>query len=154
VKHRRAGNGYADGSYTRAMLVSILSGVFLNPAERAKAIGIWSAVSGHGIAAGPTLGRAVGRALHVELDLSLINLPLIARRTLIAGRMLIPASRAPRPPRLDLPGAALSVAGLGALTYMLIQAPDNGSGALHYMLAMSVVGAGIGWPWRRPPSRS
>jgi len=104
--------------------LSILSGVFSNPAERAKAIGIWSAVSGLGIAIGPTLGGLLLEHF-AWTSIFLINLPVIAI-ALIAGRNLIPASRAPRPPRLDLPGAALSVAGLGVLTYTLIEAPDNG----------------------------
>jgi EmrB/QacA subfamily drug resistance transporter len=103
--------------------LSILSGVFPSPAERAKAIGIWSAVSGLGIAAGPTLGGLLLEHFTWS-SIFLINLPVIAI-ALIAGRALIPASRAPRPPRLDLRGAALSVAGLGALTYTLIEAPSN-----------------------------
>jgi EmrB/QacA subfamily drug resistance transporter len=104
--------------------LSILSGVFPNPAERAKAIGIWSAVSGLGIAVGPMLGGLLVEHFAWS-SIFLINLPVIAI-ALIAGRRLIPASRAPRPARLDLPGAALSVAGLSTLTYTVIQAPDNG----------------------------
>ena len=104
--------------------LSILSGVFPNPTERAKAIGIWSAVSGLGIAVGPTLGGLLLERFSWS-SIFLINLPVIAI-ALIAGRKLIPVSRAPQPPRLDIPGAALSVAGLSALTYTLIQAPDNG----------------------------
>ena len=104
--------------------LSILSGVFPNTTERAKAIGIWSAVSGLGIAIGPTLGGLLLEHFAWS-SIFLVNLPVIAV-ALIAGRKLIPASRAPRPPRLDAPGAALSVAGLSALTYTLIQAPDNG----------------------------
>lgn len=104
--------------------LSILAGVFPNPAERAKAIGIWSAVSGLGIAIGPTIGGLLLERFSWS-SIFLVNLPVIAV-ALIAGRKLIPASRAPRPPRLDIPGAGLSVAGLSALTYTLIQAPDNG----------------------------
>jgi EmrB/QacA subfamily drug resistance transporter len=104
--------------------LSILSGVFPNPAERARAIGIWSAVSGLGIAVGPALGGLLLEHFSWS-SIFLINLPVIAI-ALMAGRKLIPASRAPHPPRLDIPGAVLSVAGLSVLTYTLIQAPDNG----------------------------
>jgi len=104
--------------------LSILAGVFPNPAERAKAIGLWSAVSGLGVAAGPTLGGLLLEHFSWS-SIFLINLPVIAI-ALAAGHKLIPASRAPRPPRLDIRGASLSVAGLSALTYTLIQAPDNG----------------------------
>jgi EmrB/QacA subfamily drug resistance transporter len=104
--------------------LSILSGVFPDPVQRTKAIGIWSAVSGLGVAVGPTLGGLLLERCGWH-SIFLINLPVIAV-ALVAGHTLIPASRAPQPPRLDLRGASLSVAGLSALTYTLIQAPDNG----------------------------
>ena len=104
--------------------LSILTGVFTDPAERAKAIGIWSAVSGLGVAIGPTLGGLLLEHFAWS-SIFLINIPVIVV-ALIAGRRLVPASRAPKLPRIDLAGATLSVAGLSALTYALIQAPSNG----------------------------
>jgi EmrB/QacA subfamily drug resistance transporter len=104
--------------------LSILTGVFTDPAERAKAIGIWSAVSGLGVALGPTLGGLLLEHFPWS-SIFLINIPVVLV-ALIAGRRLIPASRAPRPRRIDITGATLSVAGLSALTYTLIQAPSNG----------------------------
>ena len=55
----------------------------------------------------------------------LVNLP-ITGIALLAGRWLVPASRAAMKRRLDLTGATLSVAALAALTYTLIQAPADG----------------------------
>ncbi|MGO9752298.1 MAG: DHA2 family efflux MFS transporter permease subunit [Solirubrobacteraceae bacterium] len=104
--------------------LSILTGVFTDPAERAKAIGIWSAVSGLGIAIGPTLGGVLLERFSWSA-IFLINIPVIAI-ALLAGRRLVPASRAANPPRLDLTGAVLSITGLSALTYSLIQASANG----------------------------
>ena len=104
--------------------LSILTAVFTDPAERAKAIGIWSAVSGLGVALGPTLGGLLLEHFSWS-SIFLINIPVVAV-ALIAGRRLVPASRAPKPPRIDIAGATLSVAGLSALTYTLIQAPSNG----------------------------
>ncbi|MGA2929903.1 MAG: MFS transporter, partial [Solirubrobacteraceae bacterium] len=97
---------------------------FTDPAERAKAIGIWSAVSGLGVAVGPTLGGLLLEHFAWS-SIFLINIPVVIV-ALIAGRRLLPASRAPKAPRIDLAGAVLSVAGLSALTYTLIQAPSNG----------------------------
>jgi hypothetical protein len=45
---------------------------------------------------------------------------------LVAGYWLVPASRSVRAGRLDLTGAALSVAAFTGLTYTIIEAPDNG----------------------------
>ena len=126
--------------------LSILTGVFTDPAERAKAIGIWSAVSGLGVAVGPTLGGLLLERFALE-PIFLINIPVVIV-ALIAGRRLIPASRAKQPPRIDLTGATLSVAGLSALTYTLIQAPSNGwtstttilTGALAACLLVAFVG--------------
>jgi EmrB/QacA subfamily drug resistance transporter len=104
--------------------LSILTSVFTDHAERAKAIGIWSAVSGLGVAVGPTLGGLLLQHFSWS-SIFLINIPIVAV-ALIAGRRLVPVSRAPKSPRIDVVGAALSVAGLSALTYTLIQAPSNG----------------------------
>ena len=104
--------------------LSILTGVFTDPAERAKAIGIWSAVSGLGVAVGPTLGGLLLERFPWS-SIFLINIPVVTV-ALIAGRRLVPASRAPKAPRIDITGATLSVAGLSILTYTLIQAPSNG----------------------------
>ncbi len=104
--------------------LSILTGVFTDPAERAKAIGIWSGVSGLGVAVGPTLGGLLLEHFAWS-SIFVINIPVVVV-AMIAGRRWVPASRAPKAPRIDLTGATLSVAGLFALTYTLIQAPSNG----------------------------
>ena len=44
---------------------------------------------------------------------------------IIAGRFLVPTSRNPEQPRLDLVGAGLSIVGLGALVASIIEAPSN-----------------------------
>src|SRR6476659_238166 len=105
--------------------LSILSDVFRSdPVGRAKASGIWSGVTGLGVAIGPSAG---GRLLaHLSWSwIFLVNLPVVAT-ALVLGRRLVPASRAERAPALDLVGAALSVAGLGAVTYAVIEGPVKG----------------------------
>jgi len=104
--------------------LSILSSVFTVPAERAKAIGIWSAVSGLGVAIGPVAGGVL--LAHFGWDsIFLVNLPLVAL-ALAAGHWLVPASRAPQARRPDPAGALLSVAAFTTLTWALIAAPASG----------------------------
>jgi EmrB/QacA subfamily drug resistance transporter len=105
--------------------LSILMNVFTNPVERTKAIGLWSAVSGLGVAIGPVTGGWL--LAHFSWgSIFLVNLPIVAI-ALVAAHWLVPASRAPRSAgRLDLLGALLSVAAFTALTYTIIEAPDNG----------------------------
>ena len=119
----RAAMGVAAAFIMPATL-SILTSVFTDRTERAKAIGLWAAVSGLGVAIGPVAGGWL--LAHFSWgSVFLVNLP-IAGVALLAGRWLVPASRAPVPRRLDLAGAALSVTAFAALTYTLIQAPADG----------------------------
>ena len=112
------------GAFIMPATLSIITNVFTDPAERTKAIGLWSAVSGLGVAIGPVAGGWL--LAHFSWDsIFLVNLPIVAV-ALVAGRWLIPASRAPQAGRLDLAGAALSVAAFTVLTYAIIEAPGNG----------------------------
>src|SRR3954466_949657 len=102
------------GAFIMPSTLSILTATF--PAsERGKAIGIWAGVSGLGIAIGPVAGGW----LIENADWSwifLVNVPFVIG-ALIAGRWLVPESRDPSAPRLDLPGFGLSTAGLTALVW-------------------------------------
>jgi EmrB/QacA subfamily drug resistance transporter len=112
------------GAFIMPATLSIITSVFTDPTERTKAIGLWSAVSGLGVAIGPVAGGWL--LTHFSWSsIFLVNLPIVAV-ALSAGHWLVPASRAPQSGRLDLTGAALSVAALTALTYTIIEAPDNG----------------------------
>jgi EmrB/QacA subfamily drug resistance transporter len=112
------------GAFIMPATLSIITAVFTDHAERTKAIGLWSAVSGLGVAIGPVAG---GWLLDhfTWSSIFLVNLPIVAV-ALVAGYWLVPASRAPGAGRLDLAGAALSVAAFTGLTYTIIEAPSNG----------------------------
>src|SRR5688500_44040 len=103
--------------------LSILTNVF--PAhERPKAIAVWAGISGGGAAIGP-----VASGLLLEHfwwgSVFLVNVPMIVL-ALVAGKILVPTSRDPEQPPLDVPGAALSIVGLGALVYGIIEGPLHG----------------------------
>src|SRR5262245_38506517 len=104
--------------------LSILSDVFDDPSERVRAIGIWSGISGLGVAVGPTLSGWLLEHFAWS-SVFLVHVPIVIV-ALIAGRALVPASRADRTPRLDPVAAVLSLAGLVALTYGVIEAPERG----------------------------
>jgi len=103
--------------------LSILTNVF-PPSERAKAIAIWAGIAGAGAAIGPI---ASGFLLQHYFwgSVFLVNVPIIAA-ALIAGMVLLPTSRDPQQGRLDPIGAVLSIAGLSALVYAIIEAPSHG----------------------------
>ncbi len=113
------------GAFIMPATLSILTNVF--PAEeRGRAIGVWAGVSGLGIALGPLLGGYLVEHFSWH-EVFTVNLP-IAAVALIAGAFLLPRSKDPSAPKLDLLGAGLSIAGLTALVYGLIEAPSRGWG--------------------------
>jgi EmrB/QacA subfamily drug resistance transporter len=111
------------GAFIMPSTLSILTATF--PAhERAKAIGAWAAVSGLGIAIGPVAGGWIVE--HADWSwIFLVNVPFVVA-ALLAQRPLVPESRDPAAPKLDLPGFALSTAGLTALVWGIIEAPSWG----------------------------
>jgi EmrB/QacA subfamily drug resistance transporter len=111
------------GAFIMPSTLSILTSTFQG-AERAKAIGIWAAVAGIGIVIGPVTGGWLVEQGDWSL-IFLVNLPIVVA-ALAAGRWLVPESRDPAVPRLDLGGFALSALGLGALVWAIIEAPDKG----------------------------
>jgi EmrB/QacA subfamily drug resistance transporter len=103
--------------------LSILTNVF--PAEeRAKAIGVWAGIAGGGGAIGPIAsGFLLGHFWWGSVFL--VNIPVVIG-AFIAGRILLPTSRDPEQPPLDLPGAVLSILGLVSLVYGIIEGPAHG----------------------------
>ena len=119
----RAGQGLGAALLSPAAL-SIITSTFHGP-ERAKALGVWGAVVGAGAAIGVLLGGALTELVDWRA-IFLINLPV--GLALAAGAMkLLPADPArPRWRGLDLRGALLATASLGALVYALTQAQRSG----------------------------
>jgi EmrB/QacA subfamily drug resistance transporter len=92
--------------------------------ERPKAIGIWTAVAGLGIVAGPVLAGWMLQHLAWG-SIFLMNVPVVA--IAIAGTLaIVPEGRSPDTAPLDLPGVLLSIGGLASLIYAVIEAPSNG----------------------------
>jgi EmrB/QacA subfamily drug resistance transporter len=104
--------------------LSILTNVFTDPQERAKAIAMWASVGGLAVALGPVTGGFLLEHFAWSAVFAL-NIP-IAVVALIAGRMAVPTSRDPETPPLDVPGALLSIVGLGSLVWAIITAGEHG----------------------------
>jgi EmrB/QacA subfamily drug resistance transporter len=112
------------GAFIMPSTLSILTNVFTDPAERAKAIGVWAGFAGIGIALGPVAGGWLIE--HADWSwVFLVNVP-IAAGALIAGRLVVPESKDPEAPPLDLAGLGLSSVGLTALVWAIIEAPSRG----------------------------
>lgn len=108
---------------TMPSTLSIISDVF-DEAERPKAIAAWGAVSGLGIVAGPLVGGWLLEH-YPWTSVFLVNVPFVILG-IVATLAIVPESRAPGRVRLDPLGAALSVIGLVALVWAIIQIPVDG----------------------------
>ena len=106
--------------------LSIIVNVF--PAhERPKAIAIWASVTGAAGAFGPVAAASCSGTSGSARSSS-INVPIIVV-ALVAGQFLVPKSRDPEQAQFDPVGAVLSIVGIVALVYGLIEAPDKGWGS-------------------------
>jgi EmrB/QacA subfamily drug resistance transporter len=112
------------GAFIMPSTLSVLTNTFTDAKERAKAIGIWAAASGLGIVLGPTMGGWLLERFWWG-SVFLINVP-IAILAIVAGFWLVPESRDPAAPRIDLGGAVLSITGLSTLIWSIIEAPQRG----------------------------
>jgi EmrB/QacA subfamily drug resistance transporter len=104
--------------------LSLLTNIFRDPKERGRAIGVWAAVAGGGGALGPVIGGFLLQHFWWG-SVFLINVP-VSIAALVAGRYVLPPSRDPSAPRLDPIGAVLSITGLVALLWAIIEAPAKG----------------------------
>ncbi|MEU9086900.1 MFS transporter [Streptomyces sp. NPDC048357] len=112
------------GAMLNPVAMSIITNTFTDPAERARAIGVWGAVGGISMAAGPLIGGVLVDTVGWR-SIFLINLP-IGLAALVLTLRHIPESRAARPRRPDPVGQVLVIALLGSLTYGIIEAPAAG----------------------------
>jgi len=113
----------AAAAFIMPSTLSIIVNIF-PPEERTKAIAIWASVTGAAGALGPLAsGWLLGHYWYGSVFL--VNIPIIVV-ALISGWFLVPKSRDPEEAALDPVGALLSIVGIVALVYGLIQAPDAG----------------------------
>jgi MFS family permease len=102
--------------------LAILTNVFTDPSERAKAIGAWAGVTGLAVALGPVTGGwilehfAWGAIFLVNAD----------RRRGAARPSARPDLRDLHAPRLDPVGLFLSIVGVVSLVWATIEAPSHG----------------------------
>jgi EmrB/QacA subfamily drug resistance transporter len=137
------------GSMLNPVALSIVTNIFTEPRERARAIGVWAGVMGLSMAVGPVLGGAlVGWA--GWRSIFWINVP-IGLAAIVLTALFVPESRSPHPRRLDPVGQLLVVVLLAALTYGIIEGRGAGWGSPEIVgcFALAAVALAVLLPYER-----
>jgi MFS family permease len=100
--------------------LAILTAVYEDEEERGRAIGAWSGSSGITTILGPFLGGWLVDALSWRW-VFLINIPIIAVAWWLLVRYVPETRDQQAPKRLDWPGTALTIVGLGGIAYGLTE---------------------------------
>jgi EmrB/QacA subfamily drug resistance transporter len=119
--------------------LSILTTTFSEGGDRAKALGVWGAISGVGAAAGVFLGGVLSQGPGWRWVL-LVNVPVCAIVVAAAFRLIPHEASARRGRGFDLPGAVLVTGGMLLLVYALVRAPEVGWGTARTIGELSVAG--------------
>src|SRR5271155_4597983 len=82
--------------------LGLITNIFTDPIPRAKAIGLWAAMVGVGVAVGPISGGWLLEHFWWGA-IFMVNIP-IAMVAIIGGILFVPTSRDPAAPRIDVPG--------------------------------------------------
>src|SRR5436190_1356933 len=107
--------------------LSLISNVFTERAERARAIGLWGATVGIAVATGPIVGGWLLE--HFSWQSIFFAMAPVAALGAALVAWSVPTSRDPSAPRADRPGIVLSTAAMALLTFTIIEAPDHGWGS-------------------------
>ncbi|MFF4796986.1 MFS transporter [Streptomyces sp. NPDC001351] len=132
------------GSMLNPVAMSIITNTFTDPAERARAIGVWGGVVGISMAAGPLAGGLLVESVGWR-SIFWVNLPVGLAALLLTLRY-VPESRAPKARRPDPVGQLLVIALFGSLTYAIIEAPNSGAAYVLPFVAVALAAlAGLLW---------
>ena len=112
------------GALLAPAALAIISETFKVPAERAKAFGVFGAISGGGAAIGLILGGTLTEFFSWRWCLG-VNAPIAAVAALLALKF-VHESKAEGDNTYDIPGVVTATAGLFSLTYGFNQAATNG----------------------------
>lgn len=128
------------GAAVSAVALSLIMGLFADPAERARAMGVFGFVMSGGGAVGVLLGGVL-TGLFSWHWIFLVNVP-VGIAVWFAARRVLPADETVEEPgRLDVPGAVLVTAALMVSVYAVVGGNDHGwlSARTLGLLALGVV---------------
>lgn len=112
------------GTMLTPVAMAIISHVYTDSAERAKALGVWAGVTGVALALGPVIGGALVSSSLGWRWIFLINVPIGIVTVLLCR--VVPESKAEQPRAFDPVGQTFVAAMLAGLTSGIIEGPRLG----------------------------
>ncbi|MBV9092336.1 MAG: MFS transporter [Streptosporangiaceae bacterium] len=129
------------GSMLNPVAMAIITNTFTEPAERAKAIGVWGGVFGLSMALGPVAGGALVDSIGWR-GIFWVNIP-VGIAAIVLTALFVPESRADRYRRPDPVGQVLVIVMLASLTYAIIEGPSSGWGSAKILTFFGVAVAAL-----------
>ena len=133
----------AAGALLLPSSLAVITRACTDPAQRARAIGSWAAITGVALAAGPVAGGILTGTVGWRA-IFLVNVPLALISLIITARLAPETPRRQRG-RLDLTGQVSAIVALAALVYALIEGPNDGwgTGWILGAFALAVISAAV-----------
>src|SRR4029453_10762088 len=127
--------------------LSIISNLYTERSERARAIGVWGAMTGLGGARGPISGGWLLE--HFWWGSVFVAMVPVAAVTFVGAVFFVPTSRDPSTPPVDAGGLVFSPIAVGPLVYTIIEAPERGwtGGATIFGFALAAAAAALFVAW-------
>jgi EmrB/QacA subfamily drug resistance transporter len=122
--------------------LSLISNVFTERGERARAIGLWGATIGAAVALGPIVGGWLLEQFRWTSIFFAMAPVAAVGAALVAWS--VPTSRDPGANKTDVPGLVLSSAAMALLIYTIIEAPDHGWSSARTLAGFALAAAVFG----------
>jgi EmrB/QacA subfamily drug resistance transporter len=140
------------GSMLNPVALSIIANTFVEPKERARAIGVWGAVVGISMSLGPIVGGLLVETVGWR-GIFWVNIPVGLAALALTARY-VPESRAEHARKVDPVGQALVIITLAFLIYGIIEGPGSGWTSskiiVCFFVALAALIAFIRYERRRP----
>ena len=124
------------GAAVMPSTLSILTSVFEDTHERAKAIAIWSSIFSIGAGIGPIIGGFLIDSFNWP-SVFFLNVPIVMIG-ILGAVIYVPESSDPATPKPDFPGVLLSVTGLFTLVYGMIRAGEKGWTSTEVLISFTI----------------
>src|SRR5438046_2467031 len=124
-----------------ATSLALVSAAFPEPKQKARAIGIWTAIASTAIAIGPTLGGVLVQGSGWR-SIFLVNVPVGIVAVILTLRF-VTESRDVRERRFDVPGQLLFALAVGAFAYAVIEGPKVGWLSVEILALFVLAGAAL-----------